>query len=90
MVLNAGPDVMRFVPSLVIDEQDIAEGMARFAQAVERCLTLSGAQPDAMMRTLTPCHRRNGVHGVQMPRMRCRCCSRVLNGPRAPPHPATP
>ena len=26
MVLNAGPDVMRFVPSLIIDEQDIAEG----------------------------------------------------------------
>ena len=38
MVLNAGPDVMRFVPSLVIDEQDIAEGMARFAQAVKQVL----------------------------------------------------
>jgi acetylornithine/N-succinyldiaminopimelate aminotransferase len=38
MVLNAGPDVMRFVPSLVIDESDIAEGMARFALAVERVL----------------------------------------------------
>lgn len=35
MVLNAGPDVMRFVPSLVIDDSDIAEGMARFALAVE-------------------------------------------------------
>lgn len=34
MVLNAGPDVMRFAPSLIIEEQDIAEGMARFAQAV--------------------------------------------------------
>ncbi|MGP3590506.1 bifunctional acetylornithine/succinyldiaminopimelate transaminase [Vagococcus sp. WN89Y] len=34
MVLNAGPDVMRFAPSLVIDEQDINEGMARFATAV--------------------------------------------------------
>ncbi|MBS6907230.1 aspartate aminotransferase family protein [Klebsiella michiganensis] len=39
MVLNAGPDVMRFVPSLVIDDSDIAEGMARFAQAVERMLS---------------------------------------------------
>jgi acetylornithine/N-succinyldiaminopimelate aminotransferase len=27
MVLNAGPDVMRFAPSLVIEENDIAEGM---------------------------------------------------------------
>ena len=39
MVLNAGPNVMRFVPSLVIDDSDIAEGMARFAQAVERVLS---------------------------------------------------
>lgn len=40
MVLNAGPDVMRFVPSLVIDDSDIAEGMARFALAVERVLNV--------------------------------------------------
>lgn len=39
MVLNAGPDVMRFVPSLVIDDSDIDEGMARFAQAVQRELS---------------------------------------------------
>ncbi|HEJ8505208.1 TPA: aspartate aminotransferase family protein [Klebsiella oxytoca] len=39
MMLNAGPDVMRFVPSLVIDDSDIAEGMTRFAQAVERVLS---------------------------------------------------
>lgn len=39
MVLNAGPDVMRFVPSLVIDDSDIAEGMTRFARAVERVLS---------------------------------------------------
>ncbi|AKE73923.1 TPA: aspartate aminotransferase family protein [Klebsiella pneumoniae] len=38
MVLNAGPDVMRFVPSLIIDEQDIIEGMARFAQAVAKVI----------------------------------------------------
>jgi len=34
MVLNAGPDVMRFAPSLVVSEQDIDEGMQRFAVAV--------------------------------------------------------
>ncbi|HDT5390082.1 TPA: aspartate aminotransferase family protein [Klebsiella pneumoniae subsp. pneumoniae] len=38
MVLNAGPDVMRFVPSLSIDEQDITEGMARFALAVAKVI----------------------------------------------------
>ena len=38
MVLNAGPDVMRFGPSLIIDEQDITEGMARFAQAVAKVI----------------------------------------------------
>ncbi|HBY9759853.1 TPA: aspartate aminotransferase family protein [Klebsiella pneumoniae] len=38
MVLNAGPDVMRFVPSLIIDEQDITEGMARFALAVAKVI----------------------------------------------------
>ena len=38
MVLNAGPDVMRFVPSLIIDEQDITEGMERFAQAVAKVI----------------------------------------------------
>lgn len=38
MVLNAGPDVMRFAPSLVIDEQDINEGMNRFAAAVAKVI----------------------------------------------------
>jgi len=36
MVLIAGPNVMRFVPSLVIDFADIDEGMARFEQAVAK------------------------------------------------------
>ncbi|MBV2130030.1 aspartate aminotransferase family protein [Arsukibacterium indicum] len=36
MVLVAGPDVIRFAPSLVITEQDIREGMQRFAAAVEQ------------------------------------------------------
>ena len=34
MVLNAGPNVMRFAPSLVVDAADIDEGMQRFARAV--------------------------------------------------------
>ena len=36
MVLNAGPDVMRFAPSLIVEEADIEEGMQRFAKAVAR------------------------------------------------------
>ncbi|AIR59771.1 acetylornithine aminotransferase [Cedecea neteri] len=34
MVLNAGPDVMRFAPSLIVEDADILEGMQRFAKAV--------------------------------------------------------
>lgn len=34
MCLVAGPDVIRFAPSLVISEADIREGMVRFEQAV--------------------------------------------------------
>lgn len=34
MVLIAGADVVRFTPSLIIPEHDIAEGMQRFEQAV--------------------------------------------------------
>ncbi|MEQ9948510.1 bifunctional acetylornithine/succinyldiaminopimelate transaminase [Pectobacterium aroidearum] len=34
MVLMAGPNVIRFVPSLIIDEDDIVQGMERFAKAV--------------------------------------------------------
>ncbi|MFP1750798.1 bifunctional acetylornithine/succinyldiaminopimelate transaminase [Lonsdalea quercina] len=36
MILVAGPDVIRFVPSLVIELDDIDEGMALFARAVAR------------------------------------------------------
>ncbi|HDG1677249.1 bifunctional acetylornithine/succinyldiaminopimelate transaminase [Kluyvera ascorbata] len=39
MVLNAGPDVMRFAPSLVVEEADIDEGMQRFAQAVAKIVS---------------------------------------------------
>jgi acetylornithine/N-succinyldiaminopimelate aminotransferase len=34
MILNAGPDVIRFTPSLVIEPEEIKEGMARFAAAI--------------------------------------------------------
>lgn len=36
MVLVAGPSVIRFTPSLIIPEQDIAEGLARFERAVAK------------------------------------------------------
>lgn len=36
MLLNAGPNVIRFAPSLVIELEDISEGMARLAKAVEQ------------------------------------------------------
>lgn len=35
MILNAGPNVIRFAPSLVVELQDIEEGMARFERAVQ-------------------------------------------------------
>ncbi|ANI30444.1 acetylornithine aminotransferase [Yersinia entomophaga] len=38
MILNAGPNVLRFAPSLVIELEDIEQGMARFAQAVAAVL----------------------------------------------------
>ena len=33
-ILVAGPNVVRFAPSLIIPESDIAEGLARFEKAV--------------------------------------------------------
>lgn len=36
MVLVAGPNVIRFTPSLIIPEQDIVEGLARFERAVAK------------------------------------------------------
>ncbi|WQG56950.1 aspartate aminotransferase family protein [Pseudomonas sp. RTB3] len=35
MVLQAGPDVVRFAPSLVVEEADINEGLDRFERAVK-------------------------------------------------------
>lgn len=34
MMLVAGPNVLRFTPSLIIPEQDIAEGLARLDSAI--------------------------------------------------------
>ena len=36
MILNAGPNVLRFTPSLIISEEEIREGMMRFTKAVEK------------------------------------------------------
>ncbi|MEH6687722.1 MAG: aspartate aminotransferase family protein [Halopseudomonas sabulinigri] len=36
LVLQAGPDVLRLAPSLIIDEADIAEGMQRLRTALQR------------------------------------------------------
>ncbi len=36
MALIAGPNVLRMAPSLVIPEEDIAEGMARLERAIKR------------------------------------------------------
>jgi len=36
MILMAGYNVIRFAPSLIIPEQDIAEGMARFEAAIAK------------------------------------------------------
>ena len=35
MILQAGPDVVRFAPSLVVEEADIAEGLDRFERAIK-------------------------------------------------------
>jgi succinylornithine aminotransferase len=36
MILQAGPDVVRFAPSLVIEEHDVTEGLDRFERAVAK------------------------------------------------------
>ncbi|AMB85464.1 acetylornithine aminotransferase [Pseudomonas agarici] len=36
MILQAGPDVIRFAPSLVVEDVDIKEGLDRFERAVAR------------------------------------------------------
>jgi acetylornithine/N-succinyldiaminopimelate aminotransferase len=39
MILQAGPDVVRFAPSLVVEEADIDEGLARFERALSKLTT---------------------------------------------------
>ena len=34
LLLQAGPDVLRFVPALNIDDADVAEGLARLGAAL--------------------------------------------------------
>ena len=36
MILQAGPDVIRFAPSLVILEADIEDGLDRFERAIAK------------------------------------------------------
>ncbi|MEY4923232.1 MAG: succinylornithine transaminase family protein, partial [Pseudomonadota bacterium] len=36
IALIAGADVVRFAPSLIISQQDIKEGLARFALGIEQ------------------------------------------------------
>ena len=43
MLLQAGPDVLRFVPSLNIDDADIADGLARLRAALA---DFADAQPN--------------------------------------------
>ena len=35
MLLIAGPNVLRFAPSLIIDDADLDEGLARLEKAIE-------------------------------------------------------
>ncbi|MCL2898154.1 bifunctional acetylornithine/succinyldiaminopimelate transaminase [Brenneria tiliae] len=42
MVLMAGPNVIRFVPSLVIAPEDIEQGMAQFTKAVAQVVNAAG------------------------------------------------
>ena len=39
MVLQAGPDVIRLAPSLVIETEEIDEGLARLAKAAKQLST---------------------------------------------------
>ena len=36
MILQAGPDVIRFAPSLVVEDTDIQDGLDRFERAVAK------------------------------------------------------
>ena len=44
MMLIAGPDVLRFAPSLIIPEADLDEGFARFEQACNDVIGVNGSR----------------------------------------------
>ncbi len=44
IMLMAGPDVLRFVPSLIMPLDDMSEGFARLAKAIEEIV---GAKTEA-------------------------------------------
>ncbi|MGL4460257.1 MAG: aminotransferase class III-fold pyridoxal phosphate-dependent enzyme, partial [Plesiomonas shigelloides] len=49
MLLMAGPDVLRFAPSLVIEEQDITLGMTRLRAAIRRvCMPASASSQSGL------------------------------------------
>lgn len=43
MILMAGPNVLRFAPSLIIPDEDIREGMAKLEQAIAQLLSAADA-----------------------------------------------
>jgi acetylornithine/N-succinyldiaminopimelate aminotransferase len=43
IMLMAGPDVLRFAPSLIIPHDDLHEGLARLAKAIEEVVSGAGA-----------------------------------------------
>ncbi len=38
MILVAGPNVLRFAPALVVSEEDIKQGLARFEKAIAQVI----------------------------------------------------
>lgn len=45
IMLMAGPDVLRFVPSLIIAHDDLHEGLARLAKAIEEVVSATADAP---------------------------------------------
>lgn len=53
LLLQAGPDVLRFVPALNIRDEDVAEGLQRLRQALEaHVVATQGALPGATLGTM--------------------------------------
>jgi acetylornithine/N-succinyldiaminopimelate aminotransferase len=45
IMLMAGPDVLRFAPSLIIAHDDLHEGLARLAKAIEEVVSATADAP---------------------------------------------